>query len=428
MATQYTYTTITIPGASRTFATAINDSGEVVGDYSTGTSTAFAGFTDVNGTYTTIIGAGSTQINSVNASGEIAGLDTNSTGNFQGYIDDNGVFTTINSPYLNSYAVSINNSGEVVGEPGYLYANGVFTALNAPGAIETDTDAINNNGEVVGSYYMNPSNTVVHGFTYQNGVFTTFDPPGSTGTYATAINDSGMVVGYDFYVGGEAGFIDNNGTYATINPAGSTSTIPTGVNASGEVAGYYYNSSGTEVGFIYDQGTYTTIAPTGSTNTVLTGINASGEVAGYYYDSSGEEHGFTASPAGPPTVAQIKGVADDVLQFYSDEIRGKSTTADLSKLTTDVDGLDLTQATLGQVLTDALQASAGSNATTLANDLAGIYYPKIETDLSHNGTGLPADLTALAGETGLVGATYGTLASHESAASALKQTVALFKL
>ena len=130
----------------------------------------------------------------------------------------------------------------------------------------------------------------------------------------------------------------------------------------------------------------------------------------------------------PLTTAQINAIANDVMRFYSDAASLRSTSADLSKLTSDVSGLNLTQDSLGQTLASELQRDAGPNAGTLGADLARIYYPKIASDLSQNGKGLPNDLTALAAETRLVGAAYSTLAHNVGAPLALTGAVSLFKL
>jgi hypothetical protein len=91
-------------------------------------------------------------------------------------------------------------------------------------------------------------------------------------------------------------------------------------------------------------------------------------------------------------------------------------------------GLNLTQDTLGQVLTSALQNDCGSDASTLANDLAGQWIGKINADASSGSSALPHDLAAMLGETVLVGSTYHGLAAREPVTTALNQTVNLFKL
>jgi inosine/xanthosine triphosphate pyrophosphatase family protein len=55
--------------------------------------------------------------------------------------------------------------------------------------------AINNHGEVAGSYSLSASGFPTKGFIYDNGAFTTFDPPGAIYTFPYAINDHGEVTG-----------------------------------------------------------------------------------------------------------------------------------------------------------------------------------------------------------------------------------------
>ncbi len=116
------------------------------------------------------------------------------------HIDDNGTLSTLGP---DTVAVAINNCGEVVGSGpggGFIYDNGIFTTLTAPGGFSTNPTAINDRGEVAGTY--DESSGVSHGFVDDNGTFATLNVPGSIGTFVTAINDRGEVAGW---------YIDSNG-------------------------------------------------------------------------------------------------------------------------------------------------------------------------------------------------------------------------
>src|SRR5438270_2994974 len=69
-----------------------------------------------------------------------------------------------------------------------------LTGIDFPGAIETDCNAINRQGIIVGFYI--DSSGVDHGFTLTNGSFKTINVPHSTGTFAYGINDTRQVVGW----------------------------------------------------------------------------------------------------------------------------------------------------------------------------------------------------------------------------------------
>ncbi len=305
--TSYTFTTLNAPGATETFAEAINDRGQVAGNYVTsGTSgSEYSGFIYENGTFTTLNAPGATVtgVSAINDRGEVAGDYVDSSGGMGAFVDDNGTFTTLNAPNaLFTDAQAINNRGEVAGtyrdssgEHGFVYDNGTFTTLNVPGASTTIAASINNRGEVAGTY---GDSSGAHGFIYDNGTYTTLNAPGATETDAAAINDHGEVAGY--YAdssGGMHAFVDDNGTFTTLNPPGAVQFINVTINDRGEVAGTYYDSSFTARGFIYDNGTLTTLDVPGATSTTINAINDRGEVAGYYDDSSGE-HAFLATPEG----------------------------------------------------------------------------------------------------------------------------------
>jgi probable HAF family extracellular repeat protein len=82
--------TIAMPGASATQAFGVNDNGEIVGTYTTGTgnNAVTHGFTWMNGKFTTVNYpmASSTTINGVNDEGDIVGFYTDAKGNTDGFV------------------------------------------------------------------------------------------------------------------------------------------------------------------------------------------------------------------------------------------------------------------------------------------------------------------------------------------------------
>ena len=99
------YTAIAGPGVAH----GINSSGEMVeGD----------GFVDSGGTFTTISvpGAVSTSAFGINDAGQIVGSYSTGSGTF-GFVDNGGVFTTINVTSTGpTFAFGINNLGQIVGK------------------------------------------------------------------------------------------------------------------------------------------------------------------------------------------------------------------------------------------------------------------------------------------------------------------------
>jgi probable HAF family extracellular repeat protein len=226
-ATTYSYTTIDFPGSIQTGASAINDSGQIVGVYNFG-----AGFLFSNGFYSTFTLQPDTQPTGINNSGQIVG--SSSPGIF---LDTNGSVTIIPLPVGATYAPGINNLGQVVGsfedDAGihtYVFSNGVLAIINAlAGAMSF---GINDAGDIVGN---------LNGgcFVYANGTLSTINPPGGTCIQVSGINDSGQIVGTFEDSNGDHGFIDSNNVFTTINVPGAFTTDADGINDLGQIVGQY---------------------------------------------------------------------------------------------------------------------------------------------------------------------------------------------
>ena len=161
-------------------------------------------------------------------------------------------FTTIDIPGATYSEVDgINAQGQMVGVyadatgklHGFYLDKGAFTNIDFPGATTfTEPIGINSRGQISGIY---DSGGTQHGFLLDNGTFSTIDPPGSTFTQAAGISDSGQVVGR--YLNGSGsfhGFVLDHGSYTTFDVPGATRTDATGINSAGEITGDYVDSLG----------------------------------------------------------------------------------------------------------------------------------------------------------------------------------------
>jgi uncharacterized membrane protein len=135
---------------------------------------------------------------------------------------------------------------------GFLYRKGKFTDIPGPaGATASYADAINDKGEIVGTYY--DSSNVAHGFLLK-GIksknYKTLDVPGATGSHAPGINDNGWIVLYwkDSKGAFESSITKNHGkTYKTINvPGASGGSVAVSIDSAGDV-GYQWAKSGSTV-------------------------------------------------------------------------------------------------------------------------------------------------------------------------------------
>lgn len=211
-----------------------------------------------------------------------------------------------------------------------------FTTIDVPGAVATNVDGINTNGDMVGGY--SDSTSDGHGFLYSNGAFTFFDYPGQYRTYPWGINDSLMISGSAWAddASNIVGFLYNGNTFTTISAAGKAGTSVQGINNSAMVVGgagvgleatqgfeltgtkfknvtppgsytsvyatainnmsqiVGWTSGATSAGFYYERGRFKTISVPGSTMTSVWGLNDSGVIVGWYEGCSPScaFHGF----------------------------------------------------------------------------------------------------------------------------------------
>lgn len=268
-----TFATISPPGATTgSYAAAINDSGVIVGGYSSAPEQH--GFIRAaDGTFTSFDAPGA------NASGGCCGLGTfpqaiNSQGEIAGFYGGSGTAAIEEHSFLRM-------------------PDGTMTSFDPPGASPNDVSgsgatgdfalAISSTGEIAGSY--NDANRLIDSYLRSpSGALTTIDAPGAA---TTAANTGTNLCAFYFC-----------GTFVGVfNDDDSTGTAA--INSSGTIVGYFADQSGLNHGFVRaPDGTFTTLdAPNVGTNgnsfgTIALSINTSGEIVGYYSDTNGVVHGF----------------------------------------------------------------------------------------------------------------------------------------
>ena len=197
-----TATNINTLNSSQSLAVAVNASGQVVGLAERNSAcNCYDAFLYSNGSMqdinnSALFPGGSTAIG-INKSGQVVGGGNINSSTGHAFLYSNGKMTDLNPvPGSSSNAVSINDSGQIIGTFGntnlagtWLFSNGTVTILS-----QTITGFfINNNGQIVGQ---NQSNH--HGALYSNGAWTDLGsgPAGASGSAAFSINDLGQIVGF----------------------------------------------------------------------------------------------------------------------------------------------------------------------------------------------------------------------------------------
>jgi hypothetical protein len=112
---------------------------------------------------------GGTVAAAINNFGNIAGFYTDKNGSIHGFLDNNGVFTTVDAPHASeTELLGLNDLGIAVGFDivkgkmhGIIYNTNThtFTTLNGPHAVSTTLNGINDEGEIVGFYSTADGNT-----------------------------------------------------------------------------------------------------------------------------------------------------------------------------------------------------------------------------------------------------------------------------
>jgi probable HAF family extracellular repeat protein len=189
-----------VPNGLNTRATAINNSGQIVGTLFDDLAHQHGFFRESNGAITILDfpAAMITFPNGINDLGQIVGsylLPYPNNNKSRAFVYSSGRFAEIDVPEASGEAAyGINNVGQIVGAlsdgtrtHGFLYAEGKVTRFDVPGAFETDGRTIKNLGQIVGRFGdASTATTLMHGFLRDtDGSLTTFDAPGTFNTFVT---------------------------------------------------------------------------------------------------------------------------------------------------------------------------------------------------------------------------------------------------
>jgi probable HAF family extracellular repeat protein len=262
----------------------------------------------------------------INDRGEVTGISVVRTSSqfspfaFHAYIYSGGVMKDLGMvpggrPESESRGYAINNRGEVAGAWGsppvggaFLYSGGVMQSIAPPpsdGAC-SQGGGINNSGEVVGSVGGCPAIGPYHAFVYRGGSTRLLGTLGGINSSASDINDKGDISGWaETVVGERHAFVYNNSIKDLGTLPGDTMSYGGRINAKGWVIGtseslnsvraFLYDGTaihylgdlleGDDSGWIFDD---------------VRGLNDEGQIVGYAL-FNGTRQGYLLTPIPEPS-------------------------------------------------------------------------------------------------------------------------------
>jgi len=204
-------TPLNVPDGNNTGASGINDHGQVVGNFvdSSGNNHDFI-YSIQHGTWTILPEVPGLPLLSnvtINDAGIVVGSGFYGTTANVGFIWDGNSYSFFSVPGadetqgLGTSPLGMNDRGQICGlhqdtqgaVHGFIKDGSNYTTVDVPGADQTWCFGINNQGDVVGVYYVFAPDFQEHGYILSKGRFFTFPTPGFGAL--TGINDQGMVAG-----------------------------------------------------------------------------------------------------------------------------------------------------------------------------------------------------------------------------------------
>jgi uncharacterized membrane protein len=253
-------------------------------------------------------GAILTNVQGINAGGEVVGFYTDAAGKMHGFVLSGGQYRSVDYPEAKSTQLrGINPRGDIVGtyqrqnESGsvpihgfLLTRQGTFYALDYPGHQNTIAQRILPDGTVLGCYHDADTMGTMHGMSISRLGFDEIAEVASMHNGATP--DGQYIVGLftDMMDNRGKGYILDNGRFTPFEVPGSSNTAAWDVNAARVIVGVYRDAAGAFHGFTYNRQGFRSVDVPRATATRVFGINDSGNLVGAYVDPAGRTHGFLA--------------------------------------------------------------------------------------------------------------------------------------
>ncbi len=291
---QYSFVDLGTLGGTLANAFDINTAGQVVG-YSKDASGLNHGFLWSDGHMIDLGNLGSdlgTIAYSINDNGDVVGSSAYPGSTTHAFLWSKGHMTDLGIPGTgdtSSYAPAINKFGQVVVQScnnvagtchSYIWKQGAFTELGTLGGQSTYAVDINNHGQVVGTSQNGYGE--MHAFLWEKGHMTDLGTLGGMRSVATAINDRGQIIGRSTDLQEQTHYVLwDNGSMTDLGQL-----VPGGINRRGEIVGSDLSYDSAEV---FDRGTLTRLPlPDGWDLGGASAVNDKGLIVGAARNASGD--------------------------------------------------------------------------------------------------------------------------------------------
>jgi probable HAF family extracellular repeat protein len=294
---QYTIANLGSLSARNSYATGLNNHGQVVGRYVTD-AWATHPFLYSNGVMTDLgtLGGTNGEALDINDAGQVVGRSQIASGDWHAFVWDstNGMQDLGTLGGASSEAYAINSAGQIAGfaetltaNQAFIYDNNVMTAVDTTGFSQSAAFDINSSGHVAGILLTASGSSVAF---MHDGTLTNLGSPLLTSSEAWLINDSGVVAGHSWASGEYRSFLYIDGWTVDLGSiTGFAKTYAWGLSSTGQVVGNAANTSGIPLShaFVYTGGALYDL-----NNLLVAGHGWESLVAAYAVNDSGQIVGY----------------------------------------------------------------------------------------------------------------------------------------